>query len=335
MSCVPGLAWARRSTPPTNESDAIVTNVEPSFLHVEWSRFDPWRIQAVSHGLSSHPLLQLGPLVELGRRLERRGQVRTHNAQADAGTPFNDAPTLHPNPRSAVDTLSDIRDARAWMSLLNVQTDAVYRRLVDAVLDEARAHVDPVDPGMHHRGGWIFISSPNAVTPFHIDKEHNFILQMHGRKRVYVWDHRDTAAVSERARGRFHRLHERDLIQWREELRERAHVFDLEPGQGAYMPSTSPHMVENGSEPSVTVSFTYLTDATRREARLHAIRDWMRRGGVAPPPLGTYPLFDQAIFAGVRALVGTRRWTQRLLGRKVASERPAYAAAHLFEGALE
>lgn len=312
-----------------------MTNAEPSFLHVEWSRFDPWRIQAVGHGLSDHPLLQLDQLVELGRRLERRHQVRTHNAQAGAGTPFNDAPDLHPNPRSAADTLSNLRDARAWMSLLNVQTDPVYRQLVDAVLDEARLHTERVDPGMHHRGGWIFISSPNAVTPFHIDKEHNFILQVQGRKRVYVWDHRDTVAVSDRARGRFHRTHERDLIRWREELRERAHVFDLEPGQGAYMPSTSPHMVENGDEPSVTVSFTYLTDATRRVARLHAVRDWMHDGGMSPPSVGRFPLLDRAISAGAHALAGTHRMAQRLLGRKVAPERTAYAAAHLFEGARE
>ncbi|MCE5234136.1 MAG: cupin-like domain-containing protein [Mizugakiibacter sp.] len=310
-----------------------MTNIEPHFLQVDWAAFDPWRIQAVRHRLGDHPLMQFGQLVELGRRLDGRGQVRTHSDRATAGTPFNDAPSLHPNARSAVDTLRSIRDARAWMSLLNVQTDPTYRRLVDAVLDEARAHLDRLDPGMHHRAGWIFISSPHAVTPFHIDKEHNFILQLQGRKRVYVWDHRDTVAVSERARGRFHRLHERDLIQWREELRERARVFDLEPGQGAYMPSTSPHMVENGDAPSVTMSFTYLTDATRRDARLHAIRDWMHRGGIAPPPVGSRPLFDRAIFAGSCALLGARRTAQRLLGRKVAPERAPYAAAHLFEGA--
>ncbi|GAP66352.1 transcription factor jumonji/aspartyl beta-hydroxylase [Mizugakiibacter sediminis] len=310
-----------------------MTNAPSNLLQLEWPGFDPWRIQAVAHRLSGHPLLQLAALIELGRRLERRGLVRTHSDGASAGTPFNDAPSLHPNARSAADTLGDIRDARAWMSLLNVQTDPVYRQLVDAVLDEASLHTERVDPGMHHRGGWIFISSPHAVTPFHIDKEHNFILQIHGRKRVYVWDHRDTVAVSERARGRFHRMHERDLIRWREELRERAHVFDLEPGQGAYMPSTSPHMVENGDEPSITVSFTYFTDATRREARLHAFRDWLHSGGVPPPPLGRYPRFDRAVAAGAHALVGAHRLAQRLLGRKVAPERAAYAAAHLFGGA--
>src|SRR3546814_15209426 len=88
---------------------------------------------------------------------------------------------------------------------------------------------------MCHRGGWIFITSPNTVTPFHFDKEHNFILQIHGRKRIYVWDHRDTVVASEHSRALFHLSNERYLLRWREEFRERARVFDLEPGQGAYM----------------------------------------------------------------------------------------------------
>src|SRR3546814_20357854 len=76
----------------------------------------------------------------------------------------------------------------------------------------------------------IFITSPNTVTPFHFDKEHNCILQIHGRKRIYVWDHRDTVVASEHSRDLFHLSNERYLLRWREEFRERARVFDLEPG---------------------------------------------------------------------------------------------------------
>ncbi len=43
---------------------------------------------------------------------------------------------MAPNRKSAKDTLSQIRDAKAWMSLLNVQTDDVYRTLVDEVLEQ-------------------------------------------------------------------------------------------------------------------------------------------------------------------------------------------------------
>lgn len=278
--------------------------------------FHPWRIQPLSHGLVGHPLLQPASLVALGSRLEARGRVRTHSNQAGAGTPFNAAPGLHPNRKSAAETLSGIADAQAWMSLLNVQTDAEYRELVGRVLDDIQPLIDRRDPGMCRRAGWIFVTSPNTVTPFHFDEEHNFLLQVQGRKRVYVWDPDDQVVASEQARDRFHHRHERDLLRWREEFRARARVFDLGPGQGAYMPSTSPHMVENGSEPSITISLTYYTDATRRDAMLHRAHALMRRAGVTPPQVGQYPFFDALTYAGIASISACRRAIASLAERR-------------------
>src|SRR3546814_4650253 len=131
------------------------------------------RISDWSSDVCSSDLLQLDELLALGGRLEARGSIRSHASGAKPGTPFNSAPELFPNPKSATDTLRSIADAKAWTSLLNVQIDPVYRRLVGEVLESVRPGVEAVDPGMCHRGGWIFITSPNTVTPFHFDKEHN------------------------------------------------------------------------------------------------------------------------------------------------------------------
>ena len=260
----------------------------------------------VRHRLGEHPLLQMESLIALGERLEARGSVRTHGNRAKPGTPFNSAPEMFPNEHSAADTLRDIRDARAWLSLLNIQIDDTYRAVVAEVLDGVRPSVDPRDPGMCHRAGWIFVASPNTVTPYHFDKEHNFILQVQGRKRIYVWDHNDTSVASEHARDLFHYSHERYLLAWRDEFRARAHVFDLEPGQGAYMPATSPHMVENGPEPSITASFTYYTDATRRDSLLHRSHAAMRKLGVVPPPVGARPGLDAVVHAIASTVTRTR-----------------------------
>ena len=54
----------------------------------------------------------------------------------------------------------------------------------------------------------IFVSSPGAVTPFHMDHEHNFILQIRGNKKLYTWDpmdpqhHQQTRAGILRTLGR-------------------------------------------------------------------------------------------------------------------------------------
>jgi hypothetical protein len=296
-------------------------------VDVDWANFDPWRVRPVRHRLASHRLFGLDALVALGRRLEAVGRIRTHSDEVYAGTAFNHAPMLYPNGRSAADTLEGIADAKAWMSLLNVQTDDVYRTLVDEVLDHVRPHVDRVDPGMGYRAGWIFVTSPRTITPFHMDKEHNFIVQIQGRKRLYVWEPDDAQTVSEAARDLFHASHSRDLVVWKEEARARAHVFDLEPGMGAYMPSTSPHLVENGDGPSITASFTYYTDATRRNARLHALHQRLRALGVTPPAVGHRPLRDVLAHAGCRTVEGLAALADRVRGRTRPSDFAPYAHA--------
>ncbi len=303
-------------------SDYRVCSVE-----MDWSTFDPWCIQAFRHRLMDHPLLQPDQLVALGGRLEAQGRVRTHSNDVEAGTSFNNAPRLHPNRRSAIETLEHIGEAAAWMSLLNVQTDPLYRTLVDEMLDAIQPAVEVVDPGMSYRGGWIFVTSPRTITPFHFDKEHNFLFQVRGRKTIHVWDHNDTDAASEASRDRFHACHERDLLVWRDDLRQRARKFVLKPGQGVYMPSTSPHMVENGDEPSITMSFTYYTDSTRRDSLLHRTHYHLRQWGITPPDVGSRPMLDGVLHGVASTISGARLLARRIAGRRIRSDRAPYAFA--------
>ena len=296
-------------------------------IHVDPVSFEPWKIQALTHALADHPLLQLDALVELGKRQQERKLVRTHSADATAGTSFAEAPTLHPNAKDAVATLADIAKAKAWMSLLNVQADPIYRRLIDEILDEVRPIVDRRDPGMCYRAGWIFVSSPNTVTPFHMDHEHNFILQIRGKKRLYTWDPFDRQVVSERAQELFHDQHSRELVTWSEAWRARARVFELEPGLGGYMPSTTPHMVENGDGPSITISFTYYTDATRARELLYRGNARLRRLGLSPRPVGQSETRDAVKHAVLAGYANARAMVRRALGRGVRRNDQPYAPA--------
>lgn len=294
-------------------------------IHLDPARFDPWRIQALTHALSDHPLLQIDSLVALGERLEKKKLVRSHSDQAEPGTDFAEAPSLHPNQKGAAATLERIAEARAWMSLMNIQSDPIYRQFVREVLDSVRPVVDRVDPGMCFRAGWIFVTSPNAVTPFHIDHEHNFILQIRGKKRLHVWDPFDRVVVPERGQELFHDEHSRELVRFADEHLSRASVFDLEPGMGGYMPSTSPHMVQNGDGVSITVSFTYYTDSTRRRELLYRGNNRMRRLGLAPRPVGANPLVDTGKHAVLRALDVVNGLRLRLRGRAARDNSVPYA----------
>ena len=289
-----------------------------ALIELDWDQFQPWRVTAVRHHLQTQPLLQRDQLQLLARRMEVAGQLLQIAQDATAGTPF----FAH---ESRAEAMRQIGERKGWVYLRYVQKDPDYCRLVDTVLDSIRSEVDRRDPGMHHRAGFIFVSSQRMVTPFHFDSEHNFILQMQGHKTLYVWDPDDREVVSKLARDRFHHTHDRELFRWREEFRERAHVFHLEPGTGAYMPATSPHMVEAGDDLSVTMSFTYYTGATRRNARLHRLHDMARSAGVRPPAVGAYPLLDGLVGSLLDAAFAARHLGQRLVGHATGGGKPPYA----------
>ncbi len=294
-------------------------------IELDVARFDPFKVQTVTHRLTEHPLLQLDSLQRLASRLAAKGSVRTHNDQAAPDTDFNHAPDTHKAHLSPEETIRRIAEAKAWMSLLNVQRDPEYRALVDEVLDYVRPMVEPKDPGMHFRAGWIFVTSPGAVTPFHFDHEHNFILQIHGTKLVNVWEPLDREVVTEEALELFHAKHSREKLVWNEQVQKRAHVFEFKPGLGAYMPQTAPHWVKNGADVSVTFSCTYYTEATRRRQLLHRTNHSLRQLGYRPQPVSGDGLREQVKHLGLRAVQRGADRLKALRGQPPYGERVQYA----------
>jgi hypothetical protein len=263
--------------------------------------FHPQRVLPVRHNWMEHPLLQLDNLVKLAQRLDAKGAIRSHGAGADFHTSFADAPATHPAKLTPVETIKRIEEAQAWMALHNIQNDELYRGLVDEILDEVEPRVSKKDPGMHGRAGWIFITSPNAVTPYHMDHENNFILQCLGKKRVYVWEPLDREVVTERSLELFHTKHSRELVVFRDDFLQRAHAYDFVPGMGAYMPSTAPHLVKNGDGVSITVSVTYYTRAIRETKLLYKGNYKLRELGLVPHPIGQSSLRDRAKLTAAKA----------------------------------
>jgi hypothetical protein len=268
-------------------------STKPIQIDFDVDQFDPMRITTVTHNLADHPMLQLPALVELGRRQAAAGRVRKHGDDAAAGTDFIKAVDLHPKTESAEEIIANIENAKAFLSLLHVQRDPVYRPFVNEVLDAVLPKIAGKDPGMHGRSAWIFVTSPNAVTPFHIDHEHNFILQIRGEKTVHVFDPLDRTVLSEEALEEFHRHNSRELVVFRDEFQRRANSFHFKPGVGAYIPTTAPHWVKNHDNVSITMSFTYYTDATRRRERLYMGNQLLRKKlRMTPTPVGHSPLLD-------------------------------------------
>lgn len=299
-----------------------------ALIDIDWKTFDPWHVQAVNHCLSEHPLLQPDQRVALGKRCQGTHRLFfTFNNEAGADANFDDVGRLYPNRKSAAEALQGISDAKAWMLLRHIQDDSAYRSLVDLALNPIQPAIERKDPGMHYRVGWIFIASPHTTTPFLIDRNHGIFLQIRGTKKVYVWDAQHTDVCSDRARDVFHARHDLKLVQWHEQFRSKAHVFTVGPGMGVYLPLTSPHMIETCEEPSITISLTYSTSATLRNAMTHVMHDLMYRKGIEPPEVGQRPLLDALTYAAAAAVVAARGVGSRPPACPSLAHQSAYAIA--------
>jgi hypothetical protein len=262
----------------------------------------------IGHRLADHPLFALPRLMELARALPE------NNVEYNAGDlPISLEPERTPrNGLSAQETIRRIAECKSWMVLKYVENDPDYGDLLHRCLNEVKVHSDSIYPGMQQAEGFIFLTSPGSVTPYHMDPEHNFLLQIRGSKTIHLFNGRDRSIVTEEDLERFYGGSHRNL-SFKEEYRTRAWDFVLPPGLGLHFPVTAPHFVENGPEVSISFSITFRTPDLERRSIVHNVNAYLRRRGWKPSPVGKHPWRDGFKYQAYRLW----RKTRKLLGRQV------------------
>jgi hypothetical protein len=250
----------------------------------------------IDHHLSSHPLLQLDALIALAGRM-RPVDVEYNRGDLPVGIAAADTPA---NGLGIEETIRSIETCGSWMVLKFVEQDPLYRALLDATLAEIEPVVAPATGPMLKREGFIFISSPTAVTPFHFDPEHNILLQVRGRKVMTVFPADDPDTAGGALHEAFHAGGHRNL-PWHDSFASKGAAFDLVPGRGLYVPVKSPHWVRNGPEPSVSFSITWRSEWSYHEEYAHGFNRLLRSAGIQPAPPGRFPRHNRLKSIAYRA----------------------------------
>jgi hypothetical protein len=265
----------------------------------------------IDHDLVGHPLFTLPRIIQLARSLpEDRVEYNAGNL------PISQDPQKTPRTGLSVEeTIQRIEECRSWMVLKNVETDPDYRELLQACL----APFEPLVSPMRGQEAFVFVSSPGSITPFHIDPECNFLLQIRGTKTVRLFPMPDEELLTEVELERFYAGGTRNLV-CRDEEGKKARVYELAPGQGLHFPVTMPHWVQNGPEVSISFSVTFRTAETDRREILYRIHHRLRKMGITPPRVGAYPWRDQSLFLAFDAV----RRAKKLLTGRSQDARPKY-----------
>lgn len=259
----------------------------PIFSHEARSAFAaayPDRSTRLTHGLVDHPLLTVAGLAALAERLPA-SSVEYNLGKLPLGVRAEDTPS---NGLSLRDTILTIETNGSWAVLKNVEQDPAYRALLDAALAELEPIVRARTGPMLNREAFIFLSSPGSVTPFHMDPEHNILLQIMGRKTMTVFPARDDNLVPPRQSESFHNGGHRNLA-WREDFRVRGDAVTLTPGDAVHVPVKAPHFVENGPAVSISLSVTWRSERSVAEGELHSLNALLRGRSLPVGRVGAIP----------------------------------------------
>lgn len=294
--------------------------IDPTLFQANIDR-KPFKI---GHRLASHPLLELPRLVRLAEKLSptrgvgsilyfradhainqvderaqpKKGEERGQEKGQEKGRVNGQAPqrtfverNLERPPLSAEETIAQIESCNAWMQLRDVGVDAEYGALLNALMEELAEQAGRLTPGITNTRADIFVSSPGATTPFHLDEEHNFLLQVRGTKRLSIANGSDRSVLSEAQLADFYRGNG-ELAPYAPELEERSDHVELRPGEGVHIPPCYPHWVKNGEAVSISLGILWQSDETAAKRQLYRANDWLRRMGLRPRAAGAVPALD-------------------------------------------
>jgi hypothetical protein len=261
-----------------------------SWLHIGEEEFRAGfgrRPFLVRHRIADEELFSLERLAQLARELPPSSIE--HNLGA---LPVSIEPAKVPrNGLSPEETIRRIEQCGSWLVLKNVEQSPAYRALLDCCLAQVHGLSAQLTRGMSEKEGFIFVSSSGSVTPYHMDPEENFLLQIRGRKTMHVFEPGDRSVLSQAQIERFMSGAHRNL-KFCDEYHAKSRTFELTPGTGVHVPQCAPHWVKNGPEVSISFSITFQTRESRRRRQVHRMNARLRRFGLRPAAVGESPLRD-------------------------------------------
>jgi hypothetical protein len=272
----------------------------------------PLRPFAIRHRLAGHELLNLPRIAKLAQDLPR-DLIEFNSGNVGIDQDPDSTPGVDLDP---VEVVRRIETCGAWMVLKHVEKSPAYRVLIDELLlsvARARGFASTEEAGFTTPEGFLFVSSPNSTTPFHLDSEDNFFVQIHGEKFFHIYDNSDRSLVSDADIERAMTKHRN--LRYDPSFDIKSVSYRMTGGDGCYVPYQWPHWVRTANDVSISMAVTWKTEAVLRKNDLHTFNSMLRGIGLPQPVPGRYPNWDAvklSFYRSVIALIHPLRSSERM-----------------------
>jgi hypothetical protein len=232
----------------------------------------------LAHTLDKSPLFSTEKLAELIEHYPREHYSLVQTGTKESRRLWREGELGNLSGRQVMEAIAG---GGLWLNLRNVSgVDSAYRAMLDRMFEEIASHVPGFEAPKHQAG--ILISSPDAQVYYHADLPGQGLIQIAGRKRVYVYPNAAPFIKPEHLEDIALFDVEVDLpyAAWYD---AHARVVELEPGQMLNWPLNAPHRVENLGGVNISMTVSYVNDEIRRAEVVHLANGLLRhRFGYQP-----------------------------------------------------
>ena len=243
------------------------------------------------HQLLEHPALSLENLARVLPTLPQQ-QVMYSKGLLDVADDFESTFRKKPRDRTLEETIDSIRTSDSYIMVRSPEIDPSFADLYKALCGEVASLMKTRGVGSMPLQAqlYLFIASPNSITPFHIDRYSTFLMQFRGSKTVTVGTPWDDRIVSQPDREAYV-VREKTKLPWSSQLDEFSTAFEVSPGEALHIPFIAGHHVCNGPEDvSISMSIIFNTEESVRWRNAisfnHILRKQLNKVNLTPKSIG-------------------------------------------------
>jgi hypothetical protein len=232
----------------------------------------------LAHRLDRSPLFSPETLAKLIERYPREHYSLVQTGARGASRVWREGDIGNLSGRQVMEAIAR---GGLWLNMRDVaMIDPAYGAMIDRMFEEVAAKVPDFVAQNHQES--ILVSAPDAQVYYHADLPGQSLIQLVGRKRVYVYPNTPPFITPE---------HLEDIALYNVEVDipyapwydRYAKVFDIGPGEMLSWELNAPHRVENLDTFSVSMTVSFSNDLIRRSQIVNLANGLLRhRFGYMP-----------------------------------------------------
>jgi len=212
------------------------------------------------------------------------------------------APIAYKSEHSLEYAIDNMEHANAYMFIDSPEVDPEFNQVYQDIKVDLEQYCLKNGYHLWNARLFLFISSPGAVTPYHLDHQHTLLAQIKGKKTLNLWPALNYDLTPPNELEIFCSRITRKF-QMKEEFEHLRKPFEMIPGEGVYLPFLAPHSVKNNDEVSISLSIIFNTLESQKIWNGFRLNHFLRNKLHLSPSLpGTAAWKDEFKHQSVRVL---------------------------------